>query len=128
MSSYLIKNFAIGILLFIGITAIFGGVSLIITNGLGTTVPQLHGYFQSFAIPGLMLFLVGAINIGAAWLLIIHHKFQYELITSAALGMLIYEVSELYIVQYPHWLQLFYSALSITLLIFIMLLLRRNYD
>ncbi len=128
MSSYLIKNLVIGILLFVGITAIFGGVSLIITNGLGATVPQLHGYFHSFTVPGLILFLVGAISLSAIWLLFIHHKFQYELAVTAALGMLIFEISELYIVQYPHWLQLLYSALSIIVLILVMFLLRRKYD
>ncbi len=128
MSSSLIKNSVVGIILFIGITAIFGGVGLIITNGLGVPISQLHGYFPSFTIPGLILFLVGAINLIAIRLLKVNHKFQYEFAVTAAFGMLIFEISELYIVQYAHWLQLLYSALSILLLILVMFLLRRRYD
>lgn len=128
MNKRIIKILTVFIELFIGMTAILGGFGLIASDGLGTPVSWLNGYFPSYFIPGLFLIFVGIINFLAAWTLSRNFKHQYEFSTSAGFGIIIFEFFELYIMLHSHFLQIFYLILGIIILVSTMHLIRSNHD
>ena len=114
----------ISIQFLIGITALAGGSSLIMTNGLGVPVSWLNGYFNSFFIPGLALIFVSVVNLFAAWTFFADKPYKFEMGAAAGFSIIIFEIMELYIVLHSQWLQLIYSFLGIISLVLIMILMK----
>ncbi len=123
----MLKRILFAIHLLIGITAILGGLGLIGTNGLGVPVSFLGGsIFASYFFPGVLLIMVGVVNLVAFWLLIRNMVASYEASTCAGLGIIIFEFSEVYIIKQSHWLQVFYFILGILVVVLTQLLNRKK--
>lgn len=115
------------IYLFIAITATVGGVSLIITNGLGAPLSFLSNtIFNSYFFPGILLMAVGVVNFLAFWLLMKNIAFSYEMGVCAGFGIMIFEFFEVYIIRQSHWLQIVYFFLGIFTIVLVMFLNRKK--
>lgn len=113
------------ILLVIGVSAVLGGLGLIITNGLGMPIHWLLPAFHSYLVPGLILLcIVGGTHLHAALLLWRGASAAPYSVAIAGFAMVIWVFSELYIIRQPHWLQWFYFGIGIATLAGNMLLLK----
>lgn len=73
--------------LFMGISAIVGGIGLMI-NRLGMPQSALdHTPFEQFTIPGIILMTVGGVLVAAGWMVWIRHSFA--LLASFAAGVVL---------------------------------------
>jgi hypothetical protein len=116
--------------LFVALSAIWGGLSLILTNGSWIPTSFLEGSpFSNYIIPGLiLLFVIGGIQIFAVvW----QWKVRYSApIVSAISGfsLLIWIFTELYILRHPHFLQItFFGIATLILILVILQLSNKNY-
>lgn len=121
------KKALIALLLFLGLTACIGGVSLITTNGMGMPIAWLSNTpFPNFIIPGLiLLFIVGGTSLLAAFLQIKNHKYAIEASVTAGFGILIWIFVELMILPHASFLQAIYFGIGILILILSMFLLKK---
>lgn len=125
------------LLLFLGISAIFGGGALIISpsgsllGGLPLSILK-NTPFSNFLVPGIILFLVlGIFPILAVWALIkkpvvpfaayfnlfkdMHWSWSYSIY--CAFALIIWIQVETYFIQGVGWLQMFYMLYSIPMLV-----------
>jgi len=125
-SSAKMKKILIGILLLQGISAIFGGVELVRTNGMGMPISWLaNSPFNSFLIPGLILMIiVGGTSLSACYLLINNNKYQYESSAIAGFGIQIWIFVQIYLIQQGSLLQAIYFSSGIIILILTIRLLK----
>lgn len=124
-ASYLFKTL-VGLELFVGISAVFGGIGLITTNGLTMPFSFLeHSPFHSFVGPGIILAgIIGGTNILAAAFLLKKKRFALEASAVAGFGLLIWIFVQLYMIRQGHWLHSLYFGCGILILVLTMLLLR----
>lgn len=110
----------------IGISAVAGGIALITLNGLGMPVIWLdHSPFASYFWPGVILSLiVGGTYLLASILLWKKNKFTCEATATAGFGLLTWVFVELYIINEPHWLQIFYFGFGVLTLVVTLFLLK----
>lgn len=122
------KKLLILVLLFLGTTAIFGGIELIRTNGMGMPQEWLATTpFSSFLIPGLVLSLVvGGASLVSFFLLIRHHRYGLESSAIAGFGVQIWIFTQIYMLQHASFLQVLYFGTGILILVLSILLLRKN--
>lgn len=136
----------ISLLLFLGISAIFGGGALIISpsgrllGGLPLSILKNSPY-SNFLVPGIILFLVlGIFPIFTVWALIkktvvpfvayfnlfkdMHWSWSYSIY--CAFALMIWIQIETYFIQGVGWLQMFYMLYVIPILIVALLLSIRN--
>ena len=97
---------------FDGITAVVSA-PLLATTGFGMPAAWLldHTPFTSYAIPGVLLGLVGVANLGAGLLALQRHPLTPPAATAAGLAMLGFEAYQLATLPYS-WLQALYVALG----------------
>ncbi len=104
---------------FVSLTAIAGGIALIVTNGMGMPTTWLRGSpFSSYLIPGLVLaMVVGGANTLAAGMIFAKH--QTGLLASLAAGIFIisFEMVEMAVIQQFSWLQALYLVLGLAILL-----------
>ena len=136
----------ISLLLFLGISAIYGGGALIISpsgrllGGLPLSILK-NSPFSSFLVPGIILCLViGVFPIFTVWALIkkpvvsfaeyfniykdMHWSWSYSIY--CAFALIIWLQIETYFIQGVGWLQMFYMFYSIPMLIVALLPSVRN--
>lgn len=101
-----------------------GGVKLLTSNGMGIPVSLLHGWFDSYHVPAIMLMLIGTLNIYAAFTLFTKSKIIHELSVSAGFSIMIFEFAQLYIINKSMWLQIFYFGLGMVIVLLSILLNR----
>lgn len=130
------RNLLVGLLLFLSLGALVGGVSFFIfPEGYMEMTPELvlqHSPFKNFLIPGLILFTVlGLMPIFVVWGLLkrkdckfaqavnifpdMHWSWSWSVYTGFALIIWIY--MEVYFLQDIHWLHSFYFFYGILLLV-----------
>lgn len=113
--------------IFCGLTAFAGGAALIFMNGLGMPIEWLGGIFNSYFWPGFILaVVVGGVNLTAAAFLWKNYRLWAEASATAGFGLLIWILTELYIIGQPHWLQVFYFGAGILILVLTMQIMKRS--
>lgn len=110
----------------VGITAVAGGIGLMLTNGLGMPTEYLNDTpFQNYLIPGLILAgIIGGTNITASFMTIRKTPRYQEFSAIAGFGLNIWIFTEIFLLRQPHLLQAVYFLLAIIILIATMLLVR----
>ena len=110
---------------FNALSAIGGGIGILLTDGLGMPESLLAGGpFTSFALPGLVLVIVvGGSQALAAGLLIARRESALLWTAVAAVGMLIWIYVEITIIGGGAWLQLLYFATGIIQVVLVLALL-----
>ena len=111
--------------LFNTLSAIAGGIGMLLTNGLGMPLESLSGSpFTSFLIPALVLItVVGGTQAVAAGLLIARRETALLWSAIAGIGMLIWIFVETIVIRGGSWLQVLYFASGILQLVLVMALL-----
>lgn len=119
------KGLLIGILLFLGISAVFGGIGLIFNDGLSMPKDWLsNSPFNSYLIPGLILtFIVGGTSFGASYMLLKNMKNSIEGAAVAGFGVIIWIFVQRYIIRQSSFLQIVYFAVGILIVALSILLL-----
>ena len=109
--------------LFVGLSAVAGGIGLLATGGLGMPLSILsHSPFSSFFWPAMiLLFIVGGTHLYAAFGQYKNRPNALRSAAIAAFGLLIWIFTELYMLRDSHWLQALYFGLGILSLVLILL-------
>lgn len=124
----IIKSLLIVVEAFVGTTALWGGMVLIATNGMGMPQEWLGKNFSSFLLPGIILCGVGILNLAAAISHLVQYRFQNELSASSGFGIMIFEFAQLYLLERAFWLQIFYFLLGLIIIVFTMMYSRNIYN
>ena len=101
-----------------GLAAVGGGVGLILTNGLGMPLASLEGSpFDSYTIPGLVLLLVGVINLVSAATVLRRHRWGAPLSGLVGLMWVGWFVVQVAVVGLASWQQPFYFGVGLLILL-----------
>lgn len=106
---------------FVGVSACFGGVTLL-SQGGGTVLEKPVAIlertpFESFAVPGLLLLLLGVVNLLAAWAVLARWSIAWLLAAVAGVGVVVWTTVQLGMIGYVSFLQPVYAALGIATVI-----------
>lgn len=113
-------------LLLIGLSAVVGGLNLLLNNGGGLPLELLaNSPFTNYFWPGLILaIVVGGTHFLAAISLWIKHTYTQEVTAVAGLGLLIWIFTEVCMIGGTHWLQVLYFILGVVTVVISLVLLR----
>ena len=105
----------IGLLAFLGVTSVAGGLGLLF-EWIEPGLDQIEGSaFDSYVIPGLaLLVLVGGCGLLAMAAETVRHELAHEASFAAGMAILIFETVEIFIVEI-HWLQFLYFGVGIAI-------------
>jgi len=101
-----------------GLAALGGGIGLILTNGLGMPLESLEGSpFASYTIPGLVLLVVGIINLASAATVLRRHRWGAP--SSAFVGLMWvgWFVVQVAVVGLVSWQQPFYFGVGLLIIV-----------
>ncbi|MBN1409756.1 MAG: hypothetical protein JW969_02855 [Spirochaetales bacterium] len=114
------------LLFFNALSAIGGGIGLVVSDGLGMPKSWLTGSpFDSFLVPGIILaVIVGGTNLAAAVMEIKKLRFAPEASAVAGFGLQIWIYAEIYIIRESAWLQTVYFVTGTLILILVFLRFR----
>lgn len=122
MVKKILRILLIGLVAFLALTTIAGGIGLI-TGAIATPIEYLAGSpFSDFTIPGLSLsILVGGAATLATILLLRRHPFALFASVAAGVGIIIFEIVEVMVIGSPPGiarnLQVFYFVLGVLILV-----------
>lgn len=107
---------------FIAITAIIGGVMMIITPDGSTFHMALtllsSSPFKSFLIPGIILaFIVGGINLIAVFYNVLKPKNKYTWSLAGGVVITGWIIMQMILVQVFHWLQFLYIGVGLLIIL-----------
>jgi hypothetical protein len=107
------------------LSALAGGVGMLLTNGLGMPASSLVGSpFSSFAIPAIVLIVVvGGTQALATGLLIARRESALLWSAVAGIGMLIWIFVETVVIRGGSWLQVLYFATGTAQIVVVLALL-----
>lgn len=100
-----------------GLAAVVSGPALVATNGLGMPAEWMQGSpFGNYTVPGLVLLVVGLVNLGGAVLVLRRHRWAAP--TSAVAGVLWvgWFVVQVAVVGLVSWQQPFYFVIGLLIL------------
>jgi hypothetical protein len=124
------RKLLVALELFTFITAIFGGLGLVLSNGAALLLPlsMLDGSpFRSYLVPGLLLiFLIGGTQLAAALVLLRNRHYWSELTVLAGLALIIWLFMQLYWLRTTSILQIFYFLIALAELVLTFLYYRRD--
>lgn len=144
-----IRNLLVALLLFLSLGALFGGGAFLITPdgssmGMSAEIDLRHSPFESFLIPGLILFtMFGLLPICVVWGLLMRRKCRCAQLLNmypdmhwawtwsvyVSFALLIWIYMEVYFLQSFHFLQSFFFFYGILLLALLLLRpMRRLYS
>lgn len=110
--------------LFNALSSFVGGVGVVVTNGLGMPMSQLGGAFDSFLIPGIVLFVVvGGTQLIAGVLLLRRRESGLLWSAIAGFGMVIWIFVEVMIIGGGAWLQTLYFVTGLAQVVLVVALL-----
>ena len=111
--------------IFNALSAIGGGVAMLITDGLGMPSSLLtRGPFDSFTVPAIILILVvGGTQALAAGMLLARRDSALLWTSVAGFGMLIWIFAETALINGISWLQVLYFATGMLQLVLVLALL-----
>jgi len=103
---------------FAALSAIGGGIGVVISNGLGMPQSWLQTTpFADYVVPGLILaIVVGGSALLAMILLLAHHTWQYVAAFCAGGIMTGWIVAEVLLIQQASWLQALYLVVGLALM------------
>lgn len=115
----------VAVSIFHALSAIGGGIGMIVADGLSMPKSLLADTpFTTFTIPGLVLLLVvGGTQLVAAVLLIGRRESALLWSTVAGFGMLIWIISEIYLINAFNWAQAIYIVTGLLQLVLVFALL-----
>ncbi|GAA3699794.1 hypothetical protein GCM10022204_15540 [Microlunatus aurantiacus] len=115
----------VSVTVFYALSAIGGGLGMVVADGLSMPKSLLAATpFTTFAIPGVILLLVvGGTQAWAAWLLIARHESALLWSTVAGFGMVIWIISEIYLIHAFTWIQSIYVIGGLLQLVLVLALL-----
>jgi hypothetical protein len=100
-----------------GLAAVGGSVGLILTNGLGMPVEWLKGSpFGSYTIPGLVLLVVGSINLAGAAGVLPRHRWGAPVSAVAGLMWMEWFVVQVAVVSFVSWQQPDYFVIGVLII------------
>lgn len=113
-------------LLLIGLSAVGGGINLLLNNGGGLPVELLANTpFTNYFWPGIILLIVvGGTHFLAALSLWIKHTYTQEITAVAGFGLLIWIFTQVCMIGGTHWLQVLYFGLGLLTVVISLVLLR----
>ena len=113
-------------LFILGLSALWGAWAIVYTDAMNFPPDILETTpFNSFVIPGLILaFIVGGSQFLASFMLWFKNKYMYEATAVAGFGLLIWMITEVYMIPSHHLVQIVYLGFAITTLIVLMFLLK----
>ena len=101
-----------------GVAAVGGGIGLILTNGLGMPPESLEGSpFGSYTIPGLVLLVVGIINLAGATTVLRRHRWGAPLSALVGLLWIGWFIVQVAVVGLASWQQPFYFGVGLLILL-----------
>ena len=75
LSKAMVRIMLVVLEVLMGLAAVGGGIGLVVTNELGMPLESLEGSpFGSYTIPGLVLIVVGVINLVSATTILRRHR------------------------------------------------------
>ena len=103
---------------FAAISAIGGGMGVMLTNGLGMPLGWLRFTpFASYLLPGLILtVVVGGSALAAAILLVMHHAWGNIVALGAGAIMTGWIIAEVFLIRQVAWLQLVYFIVGLAMM------------
>ena len=115
----------VAVTIFHALSAIGGGIGMIVADGLSMPKSLLADTpFTTFTIPGLILLLVvGGTQLVAAVLLIARRASALLWSAVAGFGMLIWTISEIYLIDAFTWSQMIYVVTGLLQLVLVFALL-----
>lgn len=110
---------------FNALSAIGGGIAILVTGGLGMPLSMLaHSPFASFTGPGLILLaVVGGTQAAASALLLLRKETAFAWTAIAGIGMTIWIFIETGIIAGISWLQVLYFTTGVAQLVLVLALL-----
>lgn len=120
-------------LLFNAVSALFGGMSMIISpNGklMKLDIDWLqYSPFENFLFPGMILFTVlGLGSLICVILILIKKKYGLLLSISEGFATIIWIVVQIIMIRETHYLHLIYGLVGLTILIFSFFLIRQQHQ
>jgi hypothetical protein len=110
------RTVLVALLAFMGLAGVVSGPALVATNGLGMPVEWLaHSPFESYAIPGMVLFAVGSANLAAAVALLLRHRWGPPLSFGAGLLWMGWFVVQVAVVGLVSWQQPVYFVVGLAI-------------
>ena len=101
-----------------GLAAVGGGIGLILTNGLGMPLKALEGSpFGSYTIPGLVLLVVGIINLASAATVLRRHRWGAPSSVLVGLMWVGWFVVQVAVVGLVDWQQPFYFGVGLLIVV-----------
>lgn len=113
------------LLWFGSLSAVFGGIGLVVLNGIGIPLDYLSGTpFDSYVWPGLILAIVVGGTQGLA-AVVVHLRYPYGAAASvvAGFGLMIWIFTELAILGEFSWLQVVYFGVGLGEVILVLVML-----
>lgn len=106
---------------FIGLTATTCGLLMIaypLGSAMGLSIDMLRPTIvKDFLIPGILLTIVGIINMGAVFAAIQRSRNRYNWSLAAGMLVCIWVVAEVILLQAVHWLQVVYLFTGILIVL-----------
>jgi hypothetical protein len=112
----------------VGLSAIAGGLGLILTNGLGMPLEWLAGSpFLTYLWPGIILLsVVGGTSLAASYAIWRRTRLAEEMSAVASFGLQLWIFVEIYIIKQVHWLHILYFVLGTVSLILLLCELQKR--
>ncbi len=115
------RYLTIGLLLFVSLTALYGGVMLMQSpNGSALKMPLEwlnQSPFKDYFLPGLLLFTFnGLVGLVVVLLILKRHPLAHPMIFAQGTILIIWIVMQILLIQHASFLQVIYGAIGVSLL------------
>ena len=115
------RNLTIGLLLFVGLSALYGGARLM-QSPMGKTLQMQVEWlkfspFKDYFYPGLILFTFnGIVSMATIFLILTRHHLAHAMIFAQGAILIIWILMQLFLVQQSSFLLIVFGAIGITFL------------
>lgn len=109
----------LSLLFFVGVSSFFGGITLL-AQPAGTVLRMplallAHTPFDSFAVPGLLLTLLGVLHLFAVWAVLERWPSAWLLSAISGGGVVVWTSVQLGMIGYVTFLQPLYAAIGVAI-------------
>jgi hypothetical protein len=115
------RYLTIGLLLFVSLTALYGGAFLMISpNGETMKMPLewlKQTPFKDYFIPGLILFCFnGIMSLTALYMVLMRHRWAHPIVYAQGGILIIWILMQMFLIQQSSFLQVIYGAIGVSFL------------